>query len=183
MGVGSQVASFCLRIGEVICAAIVAGILGYYLHLLDDANAHANGRIIYTQVIAGISILAALVFMPPLKYSFWAFPLDFALFICWIVSFGLLVDLTSSGGCHSRWYWTSWGYYWGGWYRTIPITNANQTIIGTVNCSTWRTSNAFIFIGAFLWLGSGLCGLYVCTRDRHVHREKVSRPEVRTTEA
>ncbi|OAP55190.1 hypothetical protein AYL99_10890 [Fonsecaea erecta] len=160
MGTGSQVASFCLRICEVVSAAIVAGILGFYLHLLDDAHAHANGRIVYTMVIAGISILAALLLMPPLKYSFWAFPLDFALFICWIVSFGLLVNLTSSGGCNSRWYWSNWGYYWGHWYRVVPITGTNETLVGTVHCGTWRTSNAFIFIGAFLWLGSGLCGLY-----------------------
>src|SRR5882757_7478395 len=94
MGSASKVASFCLRVGELICAAIVAGILGYYLHLIDQANASVNGRIIYAEVIAGISILFSLILMIPFKFSFWAFPLDFVLFICWMVAFGLLIDVS-----------------------------------------------------------------------------------------
>jgi len=94
MGTASKVASFCLRVGELICAAIVAGILSRYLYLLDQADVDANNRIIYTVAIAGISIFFAIVLAPPLQYSFWAFPLDFALFVCWMVAFGLLINVS-----------------------------------------------------------------------------------------
>jgi hypothetical protein len=96
MGTTSKVVSVILRVGELICAAIVVGILGRYLDLVHDANANPNVRIIYTIAIGGISIFFSLVLMPPLKYSFWAFGLDFALFICWMVAFGLLINVSIS---------------------------------------------------------------------------------------
>ena len=96
MGTTSKAVSVIFRIGELICAAIVVGILGRYLDLVYDASASANGRIIYTIVIGGISIFFSLILMPPLKYSFWAFGLDFALFICWMVAFGLLINVSIS---------------------------------------------------------------------------------------
>ena len=94
MGTGSKVASVCLRVSELICAAIVAGVEGHYLYLVNQANDSPNGRIIYTEVIAGLSIAFSLILMLPMKYSFWGFPLDFALFICWIVAFGLMMDVS-----------------------------------------------------------------------------------------
>lgn len=92
MGVTSKIVSFVLRIVEVASAAIVAGLVGQYLHYLTMANSWASSRIIYTEVIAGISILFSLLFMPPLKYSFYGFAIDLALFICWMVAFGLLAS-------------------------------------------------------------------------------------------
>jgi hypothetical protein len=98
MEIGSQITSVVFRSIELISASIIAGLVGAYLHYVSDAGAEANGRMVYTMVIAGISIFFSIVFMPPLKYSFYGFPLDFALFICWMVAFGLLdnVRLTSS---------------------------------------------------------------------------------------
>ena len=58
---GSGIASVCFRVGELISAAIVAGIDGYYLHLLDQADAHIHGRIVYTVLIAGIRIICSIV--------------------------------------------------------------------------------------------------------------------------
>ena len=98
MGIASQITSVVLRAVELISASIIAGLVGAYLHYVSDAGAQANGRLIYTVAIAGISIFFAIVFIPPLKYSFYGFPLDFALFVCWMVAFGLLdnVCFTSS---------------------------------------------------------------------------------------
>ena len=96
MGSASKVASVCLRIGELICATIVVGILGHYLYLLDQADANVNSRITYTIAIAGTSLGLSILLMPPFMYSFWAFPVDYALFICWMVAFGLMVDVRSS---------------------------------------------------------------------------------------
>ncbi len=93
MGSASKVTSVILRIGELICAAIVTGILGHYLSVLYDANVNKNSRIVYTISIGAISLFFSMIFMPPLKYSFWGFPIDFILFICWMVAFGLLVNV------------------------------------------------------------------------------------------
>lgn len=95
MGVASQASSVVLRIGELICASIVAGTLGRYLYLLSVARVDGSSRIVYSVAIAGISIFFSIVFMPPLKYSFRGFSIDFSLFICWIVAFGLLDNVKS----------------------------------------------------------------------------------------
>ncbi|KAH8742632.1 hypothetical protein BGZ57DRAFT_808835 [Hyaloscypha finlandica] len=156
MGAASKTCSLILRVGELISAAIVAGVLGRYLYFLSSAHAHAGSRIIYAEVIAGISILASLVLFPPLKYSFYCFGLDFALCICW--------TLTVSGGCESYWYWDSWGYYWGRYWYTAPRGSITQSVIGTAACSKWRATLAFSFIGGCCWLLSGILGIYVCAK-------------------
>jgi hypothetical protein len=93
MGSASRFVSVVFRIMELISAAIVAGILGTFLHYISDAGVGQNGRIVYTIVIAGISIFFSLVLVPPLRYSFFAFPFDFAMFACWMVAFGLLINV------------------------------------------------------------------------------------------
>jgi len=94
MGKASKILSVIFRIGELICATIVVGILGRYVSILDEANVHQNSRIVYAVSIAAISMFFSLIFMPPLKYSFYGFLIDFALFICWMVAFGLLVNVS-----------------------------------------------------------------------------------------
>lgn len=101
MGIASKITSVVFRAMELISAAIVAGLLGTYLHYVSEAHAHASDRIVYTISIAGISIFFSLLFMPPLKYSFYGFPLDFALFICWMVAFGLLINVCISHSYYS----------------------------------------------------------------------------------
>lgn len=108
MGTASKVTSVCLRIGELICASIVAGILGHYLYLLDQANADANNRIVYAVAIAGISITFSIILILPFKYSFLAFPLDYALFICWMVAFGLLVAVSHIASLSTKYYLVFW---------------------------------------------------------------------------
>jgi len=159
MGTGSQVASVTLRLFELISGAVVAGLVGEYLHYVDNAHDSPNSRMVYAVAIAGISIVASMVLMPPLKYSFYFFALDFALFICWMVAFGLLVNLSGSGSCNSYWYWSSWGYYWGGYYHD-PISQVNQALVGTQACGKWRATIAWSFIGGFCWLLNSFVGFY-----------------------
>lgn len=174
MGTASRVVSVFFRIMELISATIVAGLLGTYLHYINDAHVGKNGRVIYSIVIAGISIFFSLVLTPPFRYSFYAFPFDFAMFVCWIVAFGLLVNLVGTGGCHSYWYTTSWGWAWGRWYRVVPASAVTSDIVGTSACSKWRTSEAFAFIGGFFWLLSFFLGLYVLSEDRHHDHHEVN---------
>jgi len=167
MGTGSQATSLILRFFELISSAVVAGLVGDYLHYVNNAHDSPNSKLVYTVAIAGISIVFSFVLMPPLKYSFYFFALDFALFICWMVAFGLLVNLAGSGSCNSYWYWSSWGYYWGGYYR-YPITQVNQAVVGTNACGRWRATLAWSFIGGFCWLLNGIIGLYNVLRYRGV---------------
>jgi hypothetical protein len=94
MGMGSKIVSVVLRFVEFSSAIIVTSILGRYLHFLDAANVGAGSRIVYATVIGGLSIFFSLILILPFKYSFYAFPLDFALFICWMVAFGLLANVS-----------------------------------------------------------------------------------------
>ncbi|PMD63214.1 uncharacterized protein K444DRAFT_661259 [Hyaloscypha bicolor E] len=173
MGTASKVVSVVFRIGELTCACIVLGILGRFLYLLDLGNGHADSKIIYAEVIAGISVAASIILLPPFLYSFWAFPLDCALFICWMVAFGLLDNLSGAHTCSSYWYTNYWGYYWGRlWYHPYPI----YTPVGNVGCGPWRTVLAFSFIGGLCWLVNSFIGLYVVftKRDDRKHLNEKS---------
>lgn len=94
MGEASKIVSVILRVWEIICAAIVTGIVAYYVHYLDHANVGTPSRISYAIAIGSISLFFGVVLIVPAKYSFWAFPLDFLLFIMWMTCFGLLVDVS-----------------------------------------------------------------------------------------
>ena len=96
MAIASEICSVILRFFELSSATIVAGLVGQFLHYVHEADGDAGSKIIYTEAIAGISILFSLLFMPPLKYTFFAFMLDFALFVTWMVAFGLLANVRRS---------------------------------------------------------------------------------------
>ena len=96
MGLASRITAVVFRVMEFISAVIVAALLGRYLRLLHLAGASGGSRVIYAEVIAGLSIFFSLLLFPPVRYSFYAFPLDFALFICWMVAFGLLDNVSRS---------------------------------------------------------------------------------------
>jgi len=93
MGTASKITSVIFRLGALICAAIVLGIISRLFYVVDQGNGPVNGKLVYTEVIAGLSIAFAILLMPPLAYSFYLFPLDFIMFICWMVAFGLLANV------------------------------------------------------------------------------------------
>jgi hypothetical protein len=93
MGHAPQILSVCLRICEVICSAVVVGILGRYQHLVAVANAPNINRLVYSLAIGCISLFVSLVLMIPFIVTFYFFLLDIALFICWMVAFGLMTNV------------------------------------------------------------------------------------------
>lgn len=173
----SRVALVALRIWELICSVIVVGILGHFLYIVSDAGATNDGRAVYSLVVASISTVFSLVFIAPFMYSFLAFPVDFALFVMWLVAFCLLEtvrDSLPSGcmgtpqkltpaqrtgihTCSSPWYWNYWGYYWGG-YGSSPGTAGSgyrrSTGAAGSGCGAWRTVLAFSFMAMFAFLVS-----------------------------
>lgn len=84
--------SIVLRLAELAFAAIVAGLNGHYLHAVRGMGAWDLGRFIYAEVVAGLSILLALLWLFPFSGSFIHWPTDVAISACWFASFGLLVD-------------------------------------------------------------------------------------------
>jgi hypothetical protein len=92
MGIMSKGLLILFRFFEVAFAAVVAGVFGHYLNY-RDSNVDSGSRIIYSITLAGISLVVALVFFPRFEYSFYSFVLDLILFVCWIVDFGLLVNV------------------------------------------------------------------------------------------
>ncbi|OBT87385.1 hypothetical protein VE02_04152 [Pseudogymnoascus sp. 03VT05] len=167
---GSRFASVFFRLMQLISAAIVAGLLGHYLHNLHEGGGFNNRRVIYAITIAGIAIFLSLLFMLPLKYQFYAFPLDLIMFILWMIAFGLLISLGSSG-CNSSWYRSRWSWAWGRLYRQ-PAGTFNR--FSGAGCSSWRATLAWSFIGGIFWLLSFLLGLYFLMKHRsrrEVHEE------------
>ncbi|KAI2640093.1 hypothetical protein GGS21DRAFT_398313 [Xylaria nigripes] len=83
--------SMVLRLAELVFAAIVAGLNGEYLHEVRD---FAEGRFIYTEVIAGVAIFFSLIWLIPLAGGFVHWLLEFVISIGWFVAFGLLVQVS-----------------------------------------------------------------------------------------
>jgi len=94
MGTTSKVCSLFLRFFELACSAIVTGLVSRFFALVHSGRGSHNSRLIYTLVIAVLGIVLSLVLMPPLRYSFMMWPVDIAMFIMWIVAFGLDVDVS-----------------------------------------------------------------------------------------
>lgn len=146
MPVISRVVSIVLRAGEIACAAVVAGVIGSYLHQFDKNNAWPQGRWIYTEVIAGLSILFGLIWLIPFSSGFISWPLDLIISLAWFAAFGILVDALNGMPCGGI-------FHWG-------------NIRGDGNCSRWKASEAFSFISAILWLASTLVGIWFTYRTR-----------------
>ncbi|KAK2754409.1 hypothetical protein FQN54_007053 [Arachnomyces sp. PD_36] len=146
MPVVSRQVSIILRTAEVAFGAIVAGVIGSYLHDFDKANAWPQGRWIYTEVVAGLSILLGLLWLIPFSGGFISWPLDIIISLAWFASFGLLVDALDGMPCGGIFQWSN--------------------IRGDGDCSRWKASEAFSFLSAVLWLASGLVGIWFVHRSR-----------------
>lgn len=146
MPVISRLLSVVLRVAELACAAVVAGIVGYYLHIWhkDHLSAWDMGRWIYTEVIAGLSLLLALIWLIPFAHTFFVWPIEIIISLCWFAAFGLLVDILNDINCGGAF---AWGY------------------IGDNDlCGRYKAAEAFSFLSAIFWLVSGILGIYFVWR-------------------
>ncbi|KAJ9154692.1 hypothetical protein NKR19_g4474 [Coniochaeta hoffmannii] len=131
--------SMILRLAELVFAAIVLGITSHYLHLSKGVSAWHLGRFIYTDVVAALSVILAIIWLFPFSGSFIHWPADLIISIAWFVSFGLLVRWLN-GSCGYVFNWSGAGFDGG--------------------CSEWKADLAFTFLSAICWLVSALLGLY-----------------------
>ncbi|TGZ76199.1 integral membrane protein [Ascodesmis nigricans] len=150
MVVVSRFISIVLRTLELISAVIVAGIVGHYLNQSDERDIFPEKRMIYTEVVAGLSIFFALIMLIPFTWAINAFVLDFVMFVLWIVSFGLLVDYVAPSSC-------KWGIQINPFYYGDGLQET---------CERWKASVAFSFISAMLWLASSVLAMWVLYRMR-----------------
>jgi hypothetical protein len=85
MGIASQITSAFRRAIELIFATIIAGLWVHIcttLAMLVPKQTADLFTLWHLLELVSISIFFTMVFMPPPKYSFYEFPLDFALFAC-----------------------------------------------------------------------------------------------------
>lgn len=142
---------------QLVFSAIVAGITGYYLHH-SGQSAWDLGRFIYTEVVAGLSILLSLLWLFPFSGSFIHWPTDLVLSAAWFAAFGLLVD-QFHGTCGNTFDWS------------------NLHFRGT-NCGTWKSDEAFAFLSAICWLVSALLGARWVRK--HTDRQAAAQNSART---
>lgn len=93
-----DIISIILRLAELAFATIVAALNGRFLHAVRGTSTWDLGRHIYTEVVAGLSILFAIIWLFPFSSSFIHWPMDLVISIMWFVSFGLLVNWLN-GAC------------------------------------------------------------------------------------
>lgn len=89
-----RIVNIVLRAAELVFATIVAGVTGQHLHQFRHASSWSQGRFIYTEVIAALSMFFALIWLVPFSWSFVHWPVDIILSLCWWAAFGLLVNVS-----------------------------------------------------------------------------------------
>jgi hypothetical protein len=91
-----RIVNIVLRAAELVFAAIVAGVTGEHLHNFRHASSWSQGRFIYTEVVAALSIFFSLLWLVPFSWSFVHWPVDIILSLCWWAAFGLLVNVSDN---------------------------------------------------------------------------------------
>ncbi|KAI2605851.1 marvel domain-containing protein [Hypoxylon fragiforme] len=155
----TDIFAMILRLAELAFAAIVAGINGQYLHAVRHTDSWDHGRFIYTEVVAGIAIFLAIIWLFPFSGSFVHWPVDIIISICWFVVFGLLVNYLD-GAC-------GYVFYWG-----------DVSIRGD-QCGRWKAVIAFAFLSAICWLVSAIVGIvWVRDHEARSYRRRWNRSRV-----
>jgi hypothetical protein len=146
MPVISRLVSIPLRIGEIAFAGVVAGIIGHFLDHHSWSDNWPKARLIYTLIIAALSMLFGLFWLIPFSGGFFTWGVDIFLSLAWFAAFALMYLFTRDT-CNSR------AFDWNG------ITSG-----GT--CDRWRAVQAFAFLSAVFWLVSAVVGIWFTHRER-----------------
>lgn len=123
----------------------MVGIVASYLHDYHRGSGLPLARFIYTEVIAAVSILLALLWLLPFAGGFIHWPVDLLLAFAWFAAFAVLVNFINN---HTACRGSAYG---------IRRNNV---------CGRWKTSESFSFLSAIAWLASALLGLWFIRRER-----------------
>ncbi|KAF2104781.1 hypothetical protein NA57DRAFT_70987 [Rhizodiscina lignyota] len=143
----ARVGSLILRFGEFVCAAVVLGIMAYFLSQYHHTHSGPHGREIYTLVVAVLALILSLIWMIPTLTHMLHYPMDFIISAAWFAAFGILVNYLRGQNCGGV-------FHWGG------IQHGGY-------CGEWKAAEAFSFISACLWLASFLLGIYIYHKLRN----------------
>jgi hypothetical protein len=92
-----RILGMVLRAAELVFAVIVLALTSEYIHKTNDVVSDWDlGRHIYTDVVAALATLLALLWLLPFSSAFIHWPVDIFISILWFVSFGLLVDVSAA---------------------------------------------------------------------------------------
>lgn len=78
-GLPGALARLLLRFLQFILAITVAGLYGVDLNRANKVHAYADGKWVYAEVVAVLSIVTVLVYAVPIIKSWWGFAWDWCL--------------------------------------------------------------------------------------------------------
>lgn len=85
----SRVVSIFLRFAEFVCGAVVLGLAAYFLDKHEHGSGGPFGRIIYSIVVASLSVLFSLFWLIPTVSSMLHYPFDIVMSAAWFAVFGV----------------------------------------------------------------------------------------------
>ncbi|KAM0169696.1 hypothetical protein ACHAPF_009711 [Botrytis cinerea] len=91
---GTDILALAFRIGQFAFSTIVVGLTSSHLHSARTEPSWSKKRFIYTDVVAALGLFVSLFFMLPFTWNFIHWPIDFLMFVMYMIAFGLLVDGT-----------------------------------------------------------------------------------------
>ncbi|KAF1934004.1 uncharacterized protein M421DRAFT_110237 [Didymella exigua CBS 183.55] len=144
-----RIVSIALRVAQFITAAVVLGLTAFFLHQYDKYHIGPFNRLVYSVVIAALSVWLSLLWVV-LPHATWAhFGTDLIFCAAWFAVFGLLQDYyDDSMKCGSMWAWNN-----------IDLTNNY--------CGQWNAAQAFSFLAAVFWFASFIVGILAWSKARH----------------
>ncbi|KAK4102816.1 hypothetical protein N658DRAFT_514944 [Parathielavia hyrcaniae] len=92
-----------LHLAQFVLAVTVCALYGIDLDRARKANAHADGRWVYAEVVGGLSALTSILYCVPFILRFalvWAWNL--VLFILWIALFGVFGQMYINEDAHGN---------------------------------------------------------------------------------
>ncbi|KAK4934690.1 hypothetical protein LTR10_024108 [Elasticomyces elasticus] len=153
MPVISRIASMALRVAELVFAAVVIGNISSYLHQYHRNSGLPLARFIYVDIIAGLSILLALLWLLPFASGFFHWPIDLLLSFAWFAAFAILINYISNHtSCRG--------------HTNVGLSGTNTGYSNGLGCGRWRAAESFSFLSAIFWLISALLGLWFIHRER-----------------
>lgn len=78
-GVFGALIRLILRFFQFVLGITVAGLYGVDLHAANKADAYTDGKWVYAEVVAALSVVTVLIYGIPFIKSYWAFAWDWIL--------------------------------------------------------------------------------------------------------
>ncbi|KAF8543201.1 hypothetical protein BDD12DRAFT_915968 [Trichophaea hybrida] len=122
-----------LRISQILVSLVIAGLYGR-----DISAGNTTAAWVFAEVVAGLSIVVAIIYLLPFIRSFKFFFVDVVLFLFWTGLFGAFGNRYIKTDCKKD-----------------------------GDCGRMKTAVWFDLIGMLLWFVSGVVGVFAFLREKH----------------